>query len=340
MKKMLLAAGLLILLGMMLSCSNEAPVDAVDPIEQAWTDFRAEYGELESTEEKLPLIQAFMREHPDTEYAGMLAGAIAYYQGDEMEDPEGAYLLLAETLTKNTDPESRYQIGMAMFPLAMETGATMDLGAVAEELAATRELKFGEMIDVADTALAHDQWEVGATYAEAAMGKATAEAFLADYPDDDYTAEEAADKADRRKAMSLADLGWAQWNLGQTDEAMATFEEAAPLRTVDYVGAADTPLDYYRGRAMLASGDAAAAMELLTAGAIMGSDDDSMAALREAYAEKNGGNDGFDEWMWSQRATLAKPVDGFSLADYESNPQDFSALSDGKVTLLAFWFPT
>jgi tetratricopeptide (TPR) repeat protein len=270
----------------------------------------------------------------------MLAGAIAYYQGDEMEDPEGAYSLLAETLTKNTDPESRYQIGMAMFPLAVETGATMDLGAVAEELAATRELKFTEMIDVADTAIDHDQWGVGATYAEMALSKATPEAFLADYPDDDYTQEEAAAKAVRRKAMSLADLGWAQWNLGQTDEAMATFEEAAPLRTVDYVGAADTPLDYYRGRAMLASGDAAAAMELLAPGAIMGSDKDAMAVLREAYAEKNGGNDGFDEWMWSQRETLAKAVDGFTLADYEGNPQDFSALSDGKVTLLAFWFPT
>ena len=148
MKKFLIAVGLMLALGLMIGCAKEESVEAVDPIEQAWPAFRAEYGELESTEEKLPLIQAFMREHPDTEYAGMLAGAIAYYQGDEMEDPEGAYSLLAETLTKNTDPESRYQIGMAMFPLAVETGATMDLGAVAEELAATRELKFGEMIDV------------------------------------------------------------------------------------------------------------------------------------------------------------------------------------------------
>lgn len=340
MKKILLAAGLVILLGLMGACSKDASEDAVDPVEQAWTEFRAAVGELETTEEKLPLIQAFMREHPDTDHAGMLAGAVAYYQGDEMEDPEGAYALLGETLEKNTDPESRYQIGMAMFPLAMETGETMDLGAVAEELAATRDLRFGEMIEVADTAVAHDQWEVGVTYAEAAMGKATAEAFLADYPDDDYTAEEAAAKADRRKAMSLADLGWAQWNLGQTDEAMVTFEEAAPLKSVNYVGAADTPIDYYRGRAMLASGDADTAIELLAPGAIMGSDKDAMAVLREAYAAKNGNHDGFDEWMWSQREGLAKAVDGFTLADYEGNTQDFAALSDGKVTLLAFWFPT
>ncbi len=193
-----------------------------------------------------------------------------------MEDPEGAYALLAETLAKNTDPEARYQIGTAMFPLAVELGKPMDLGSVAEELAATRSLNFGEMIDIADLALEHEQWEIGAAYAKAALDMATPEAFLADYPDDDYTVEEATAKAERRQVMSLADLGWALWNLGQPDEAMAAFERAAPLKTVNYVGAADTPLDYYRGKAMHAAGDSAAAMELLAASAVMGSDNDAM----------------------------------------------------------------
>ena len=340
MKKILIAAGLLILLGLMISCSKGVPEDAVDPVEQAWADFRAAYGEVETTEEKVPLIQAFMAEYPDTEYAGTLAGAVAYYQGGEMDDPAGAYGLLADTLAKNTDPEARYQIGTAMFPLAMEMGKTMDLGAVAEELAATRELSFGEMIDVADLALEHDQWELGSTYAEAAMAKATPEAFLADYPDDDYTAEEAAAKAERRKAMSLANLGWALFNMGQTDRAMAAFEEAAPFRTTNYLGVTDTAVDLYHGKALLAGGDAARAMDLLAPAAVMGSDDDAMASLEEAYVAVNGSSDGIDEWLWTERQRLAKQVDEFTLTDYEGVNHDFSALSDGKVTLLAFWFPT
>jgi tetratricopeptide (TPR) repeat protein len=227
-----------------------------------------------------------------------------------------------------------------MFPLAMELGKPMDLGSVAEELAATRALNFSELIDVADLALEHEQWEIGATYAEAAMAKATPEAFLADYPDDDYTVEEAAVKADRRQVMSLANLGWALWNLEQPDEAMAAFERAAPLKTVDYLGVADTRLDFYRGKAMHASGDSAAAMELLAAGAIMGSDDEAMAALRDAYVAVKGGDEGFDEWVWSERKGLARTVDTFTLADYQGTNHDFAALADGKVTLLAFWFPT
>jgi hypothetical protein len=340
MKRILLAAGLVIALGLLGACAKEAPVNAVDPVEQAWENLNETYNELETAQDKTELFEGFLRQFPDTAQAGRLASSVAYFRGKELDDPAGAYKILAETLAMNTDPGARYEIGTAMFPLAMELGESMDLGAVAEELAATRDLKFGEMIDIADLALAHEQWEIGMTYAEAALSKATAEAFLSDYPDDDYTGEEAAAKADRRKAMSLANLGWAQWNLDQTEEAMATFEEAAPLKSVNYVGAADTPLDLYRGKAMLAAGEAVEAMVLLAPGAIMGSDDDAMTALREAYTAENGNDEGFDEWMWSEREALAKSIDTFTLADYEGNSHDFSTLSNGNVTLLAFWFPT
>jgi len=340
MKKFLIAVALLLGLGLMIGCSKEAPEASVDPAEQAWENLNAKYNDLETAQEKTDLFEAFLREYPDSEHAGQLAGAVAYYRGEELDDPAGAYAILAETLAKNTDPEVRYEIGISMYPLAMEIGEPMDLGAVADELAATRPLTFSEMIDIADMALDQDQWQLGATYAEAALDRATPEAFLADYPDDDYTAEEAAAKADRRRVMSLADLGWALWNMGQQDEAMAAFEEAEPLKTVTYVGAADTPIDLYRGRAMLAAGDAFAAMEILAPGAIMGSDDDAMSALREAYAADKGSTEGFDEWMWSKREELAKEIDTFTLTDYDGNPQDFAALADGKVTLLAFWFPT
>jgi len=340
MKRLMFVAGLVVALGLVCACSKEAPVDAMDPVEQAWTDFRAAYNEAETTEEKVPLIQAFMAEYPNTEFAGRLASALGYYQGEEMDDPAGAYGLLADTLAKNTDPEARYQIGTAMFPLAMELGEPMDLGSVAEELAATRGLDFNEMNDIADLALEHEQWEIGAAYAEASLEKATPEAFLADYPDDDYTAEVAATKAERRQVMGLANLGWALWNLEQPDEAMAAFERAVPLKSVNYVGAADTPLDYYHGKAKLAAGDAAAAMDLLATSAIMGSDIDALAALREAYVATKGSDEDFDDWMWSQRESLAKTVDTFTLADYDGNTHEFQDLAEGNVTLLAFWFPT
>jgi tetratricopeptide (TPR) repeat protein len=257
-----------------------------------------------------------------------------------MDDAEGALALLDATLDQNTDPETRFEIAKAMFPLSVEIGEPMDLATIAEELAAVRPLNFVERIEVSDLALEHGQWETGAAYAEAALEKATADDFLADYPDDDYTREEAEAKAARRTIMSLANLGWAKWNLGQPDEAMAAFDEAAPLQTVGYLGFSDLPLDLYRGRALLASGDAEGAIELLTPRAVLASDEDAMEALREAFAVINQEEGEFDDFVWSERQRLARTIDDFTLADYEGEMHDFSALSDGKVTLLAFWFPT
>jgi len=340
MRRIVIAAGLMVVLGFVGACAKQEAVEEVDPVEQAWAEFREAVGEVETAEEKMPLIREFISEYPDTGYAGILAGAVAYYQGHAMEDPVGAHALLEETLAKNNDPETRFQIAVALFPLAVETGKPADLDAAASELAATRELSFPELIDVADLAVDAEHWETGATYATRALAKSTPEAFLADYPDDDYTHEEAEAKAVRRKAMSLANLGWAQWNLGNADAAQATFDEASAYRTFDYLGVPDTPVDLYHARVLLASGNAEGAIELVTPAAVLGSDVDAMATLEEAFAVVNDEPAELQSFLWNERQRLARSIDDFTLADYEGTSHDFSALSDGKVTLLAFWFPT
>jgi tetratricopeptide (TPR) repeat protein len=337
MRRPLMVAGLAIALALIGACSKGP---SVSPAEQEWADFRAAYGELETSQDKAELIEAYLREHPDSPHAGDLAPAVAYYRGEELGEPTAAYTVLGETLAASTDPEARFQIAMAMFPLAVEVGEEMDLGAAAAELAAARPLSFVEMIDVADLAVKHGQWQVGAEYAEASLAKATPEAFLGDYPDDGYTMEEATAKAERRRSMALADLGWARWNLGSHDQAIAAFEEAMQLRTVDYVGASDTNLDLFAGKMALAAGDPQRAMALLAPSAVMGGDHDAAAAYREAYIADRGSDEGLEEHLWSERQSLARPVDDFTLADYHGVAHDFDGLSDGKVTLLAFWFPT
>jgi hypothetical protein len=339
-QRTLISVGLVVALGLVGACSKPAPEEVLVPAEQAWTELRSALGETDASAEKAALVETFLRRYPEGEYAGQIASAWAYYRGEALDDTAGALALLDETLAKNTDPEVRFQIATAMFPLSAELGRTLDLTPFAGELAAVRPLTFSEQIDIADTAIGHEQWQVAASFAEAALELATPEAFLADYPDDEYTAEQAAAKAVRRQAMSQADLGWALWNLGDKERAAAAFDAAAAHRTVSYLGIADTPVDLYRGKAALADGDAEAAIALLAPLAVMSSDGDAMEALRLAFAAVNPERAAFDDFLWSERQRLAKPIDDFTLADYAGTPHDFSALSDGKVTLLAFWFPT
>jgi hypothetical protein len=110
---------------------------------------------------------------------------------------------------------------------------------------------------------------------------------------------------------------------------------------LSYLGVPNTPLYSFWGRAALAEGDFDRAVELLGAETLFGQNGARADVyLREAYAAKNGGDEGFEEFLWATRNDLAKTVDDFTLLDYNGNEVRLADTSAGKVTLLAFWFPT
>ena len=55
MKRILLVAGLIIALGFLGACAKETPVEAVDPVEQAWENLVETYNELETAQDKTEL---------------------------------------------------------------------------------------------------------------------------------------------------------------------------------------------------------------------------------------------------------------------------------------------
>ncbi len=141
-----------------------------------------------------------------------------------------------------------------------------------------------------------------AEHAAAALELATPEAYLANYPDREFTDEEVADRVAARKANALAANGWALFNQGETEAALARFEEADAVGGASYLGLPSSELYSYWGRALLSEGDLDRAIELLGAETAFGNNGSgSETYLREAYVAKNGDEEGFDEFMWSTR---------------------------------------
>ena len=165
--------------------------------------------------------------------------------------------------------------------------------------------------------------------------------YLGELVDVALTVDVVAGRVLCRKALALANRGWALYNLGDPVGAFAAIEASNEAGSEGYTGVPDTPLFRYWGRAALDQGDLDTAIELLGAETLFGeSGSETMPFLREAYVAKNGDDEGFDEFLWTTRNRLAVTVDDFELADFEGNPVRFSTLRTGKVTLLAFWFPT
>jgi tetratricopeptide (TPR) repeat protein len=331
---------LISLVGLAGGCAREEAVEAVDPAETAWEELRVAWGEAETNQVKLELAENYLADFPDTDHSGSMAGAVAYYRGREMQDPEGAWNVLSTALGKIEDPEQRFEVSMEALDLADSVDIPIDIASVSGALAAARPLTFDENNWVAGTALDLEEWAVAEEHAMAAVEFATDEQYRADNPDREFTDAEVELRVKGRKASSLANAGWAAYNLGEIETAMARFADADAVGSVTYLDVPNTPLYTYWGRAALGEGDVDRAIDLLGAETVFG--EDGAAAkpyLRQAYAARNGSEEGFEEFLWSTRVKHAKVAEDFELLDYEGNARSLSE-SNGKVTLLAFWFPT
>jgi len=329
---------LAVLVGLASGCAKieEGP----DPAEAAYDVLKTAWSEAETAEAKVALAADYLAEYPDTSHSGRMASALVYYQGHEMADPQGAWDVVSEAMAQINDPERRFEVGMAALELAGSVDVPLNIAVLANELGAVRPLTFSEHEQVAEMALELEEWTIADEHSLAALEMATPEHLRADYPDREFTDEEAAVRVQRRQASMLTTSGWALFNLGDPELAMNRFAAADEIGSVTYLGVPNTPLYQYWGRAALAEGDLDRAVELLGAEVLFGEDGSSAKPyLREAYAAKNGSEDGFDEFLWSTRNKLAKAADDFELLDYEGNPRSLSETS-GNVTLLAFWFPT
>ncbi len=307
--------------------------------EDAYSDFRDAIREVETPEEKAALCEDFLKSFPKSEHTGSLAGAVAYYRGHAMEDAQGAVTFLNELLAEVDDPEARFEVQLAQFPLSREIDRSMDLGTIVTELEAHRALAFAESLDVGEIAAEHELWALAETQAAAAAALATTEAVLSEHPDTELTDDEVAAKAANRKVLAATNRGWALAHLDRVQEALETFEAAAPLSQSNYLGVPSTELFSYWGRTALDQGDAERALGLLGPNAVLGDNDEALAAYREAFLAVHQDEAGFDDFLWSQRQRLAPIVDDFELPDYQGA---LSRLGDtrGKVVFLSFWFPT
>lgn len=327
------------IISLSLACGQQPP-DTRDAT-AAYDELRAAYDAAETAEEWLPQAEAFLETYPKSEQAPEVASEVLYYRGDELGDPVGAYAVVSKLLDRVDDPTRRFEIGMELAPTARKTGQPIDLTAFVTALEAQRPLTFSEHKDVMDQAAADSNWTLLEQQAKAGLEQATADAYRADYPDrelDDARVERAVAS---RRGEALAAEAWAAFNLDRRDEAFDLFSQADEAMPRSYLGVPTGPLPLYRGRALIRTGQAEEALDVLAPAALFGNDQtDAMDLLRAAWAGTGRQPELLDGWIDTARKRLAPIVDDVRLASYDGELHSLDDLRKDKVMLLAFWFPT
>jgi len=320
-----------------MGCTPTEPQKA--DVETAFDQMWETLDELEAPEDRVPILEQFIADHPDTERAEDALGDVIYYRTEEMDDLPGAFAVARATLAQTSDPELRFKIGLRVHDLSARSGGPTDLAAVADELATHRDLGFVEHLDVVEAAEKSGSWDVMLDHATVMEAFANEAAFRAAYPDDDFSDERVENSVNRRRAWVLAYQGGALTNLGRLDEAQEVFLEAEEVPAVtDFVGIPETPLDIYRGQAALLVGQPEQAAEYFAHDALMGGNPIAVQGLKDAYVAINEGENGFQDYSLAMRRRIARPLADVTLAGYSGDLVTLSSMI-GKVMVIEFWNP-
>jgi hypothetical protein len=322
-------------LALVAGCAQEPPPSADDVL----ADLRAQFSESEDPAEKLELARSFITRFPEHEQAPMVLDAAVGVLTDDMDDAAGALALVDQTLAEVSDPEIRFSMRTSQWRLAREHGEPFSLAEVAAELDGHREPKYTELYELMELAVDAEEWALAESWADTALTQASPEAYRADYPGREFSDEVVAQRAANRRTFALGHKAWAAYQQGRTEEAMALFAEGADDMNFTYVGAPETPLHTYWGRAAFEQGDLDRAAELVEADAVMGGSEFAMDTLRQVHVARTGSEEGFEAYLTAARQRLARTVDDVTLSHYSGAEFQLASTRD-KVVLLSFWFPT
>lgn len=312
--------------------------DQAAKVDDAYTKAMEKRRSVEPIEERLAITTAFLDEFPESKYTAGAVSAVVYYFG-KLGDMPGAVAFTEALRKKIEDPGIARDVDKEMIVMYGEAGMMEKMLATADKLDSEDALDFGDYWNIIEVGEKAKDWDLVRDYCGRAKPVATAEAFKADYPDDDFTDEEVRKAGDNRMGMILVKEGWARANQGEVDGALADFADADKLVRRSYLGIPAYDLNVYWGETLMMKGDYKSAAEHLAADALVMGNADALGGLKKSYAETNGGDAGFETYAAELHESIATPMTGFELADYDGNRHRYNDL-EGNVTILAFWFPT
>ena len=335
---LLISSGLL-LLG--LACAPKAPdAEAVKKTaDAAYEKASAAVDVAKTPREKVAVCAAFLRQYPESDHTQDMLETALYYQLDEVKDAAGAKPIVEGLLAAVGDKELLRKIKIASLPMWAKLKDTEMVKARVREVS-IGPMSFDERMTIANAGIEAGLWQVVHEYASGAMMVATPDAFKADNPGREFAPDRLERYVNLRKAEALAADAWAKANLGQFELALAGFEEARPVTNFSYLGSSETNFNLWLGRTLLMQKDYDKAFATLTPDAVFGGTPEALAALKEVFVAKTGSEFGFEAKLEELRNSLAKTVVDFTLPDYAGKEMTYRKQKEGKVMLLAFWFPT
>lgn len=293
-------------------------------------------------EAKAQLAFDFLERNPNSNHSlGFVEYLAKNYYLDQKKDPEKAIAFALAQVEKIQNPHVERSVDLFLLQLYGDAGDSRGLRKLVNKIEFERELSLEEHQTIADSAIAAEDWEMVLRQSETLLKKNTAGTIRAEAGSRRLSDAQVLATIEANSRKALQSLGRAHLHMGDAKAAIASFERAGETATYNYAGFPAWPLNdlnLFWARALLEKGDHQAAMEKISFEAVIQERKDALEILEEAMAAA-GNEGGLHEFISQTKPEIARIMPEFSAYDYEGNKVYYGDLK-GRVTLLAFWFPT
>jgi hypothetical protein len=300
------------------------------------------YNKVKDPDDRLRLWLDFLGRNPNNRYTlGTINYVVRNHYLDQKKDLEGAVKFTVEHMSKITDEKLKRRADMQLIRLYGKVGRKDQLRELAGRTGTRRELTADEHLEVADAAIEAKDWDFARQYCEALLKKNTVEKIRSKVGSEKRTDQELQKEVDQNRGRATFILGRAALESNDTESALVHFTEAGKLARHDYAGLTCWPLgdlNVHWAKALLKSGNARSALQKISKDAIIQEKKEALELLADAH--KSAGIKGdLQGYIERTRPAIARSMPSFYAYDYDKRKVSYDQLK-GRVTMLAFWFPT
>lgn len=323
------------------SAGVPAPTGTLKPAD----DFKATldaYGKATDAEVKARLWFDFLARNPNNNYTpGTIFGLVNRYFLDLKKDPEGAVRFAVKNVAQITDEKLKRRADSGLMRLYGRLGKKDEMRQLVGRMQTRGPLDLVERITAAEASLEARDWDFARNHCEALLEENTPERVRSEPGQEKSSGEQLQRSLDRNRGRALFMLGRAALELNDCKTSLGHFGEAGKLATYDYVGLPSWPfsdLNLHWAKALLRSGNPEAALDRISRDAMILERKSALEVLADAHRAA-GLKGSLREYIDHTKPSITRDMAPFSAYDYDRKKVSYDSLK-GKVTLLAFWFPT
>jgi tetratricopeptide (TPR) repeat protein len=330
-----IAIALAVALALAVPAPSSAQLDR--EVQEALTSLKKALAEAETPEASLTALTAFLDKYPDTPLTRAVLGGVARVLVEQIGDRDRAAKLIKAYMDKFQSEESIKGANIILASVYGTPRFKEELRAQVQLIKQYEDLDFSDLDALVRAAVGAEEWDLALELCDSAAAAATEEAVRRSYPD--ASEEKIREGSRRRTAEVTMYRGWARANKGEFEAALKAFESASSGIELNYFGTPNNDLYLYWGKTLFMEGRNEDALQKLLPVALWRNDDEALDAVRTLFLESGGAEEDFESYIHRKRLETAKGIAGFTAQGYDGRARSLDDMM-GKVTLVAFWFPT